>query len=191
MSMVITKNWTELVRRENLQKPKTLSAVTNLQAGSSPKSNFPPSPDEDDFLQADDTIAADFDIALSYFAFKNGEVIELLKRRGQYIRTDDVGSVRELDARLVAMLKDQENYSKWRRPSSVFITFQSMISAHLARKYLLGAQACKIKDHSAANDGSKKAKTDQESEKVSWSSLSKKLAERRMTVTNFDDDHYH
>lgn len=30
MSMVITKNWTELVNREKLEKQKTLSAVTSL-----------------------------------------------------------------------------------------------------------------------------------------------------------------
>lgn len=35
-----------------------------------------------------------FDIALSNFAFKNAEVIEFLKKRGQYIRTDDVKEVK-------------------------------------------------------------------------------------------------
>jgi len=59
------------------------------------------------------------------FAYKNHEVINLLKKRGSAIATCKWEEVTKFDEQLTAMVKDKANYDKLTTPCCAFITFES------------------------------------------------------------------
>lgn len=62
------------------------------------------------------------EVALTSLAYDNAKLVALLKERGTYIIADKWDKMREVDAKINELKK--EDLEKWCTPVSCFITFQ-------------------------------------------------------------------
>lgn len=72
-------------------------------------------------------------IAMISFAFDNAEVINLLKERGSYIKSQKYDKMREMDAKIDQYIRD--HMKDCARPVSCFLTFENEEGLNRAKNY--------------------------------------------------------
>ena len=72
-------------------------------------------------------------VAVTTMAFDNAQLINLLRTRGTYIRTEKWDKMREVDTKINEL--KQANLEKFTRPCSVFMTFEGEEGYQRALKY--------------------------------------------------------
>ena len=74
------------------------------------------------------------EIACIFFAYDNGEVIEMLRKRGQITTTGKFNLLKEIEDEIITKLKDKQNYKKYKRPVMAFVTFTRQEAAERCLK---------------------------------------------------------
>ena len=74
-------------------------------------------------LGYDDSAPERIEIAATTFAFENGKLIKLLRKRGAAILADKFDAMRDLDNQINTLKNEQ--FDKLTRPVSVFMTFET------------------------------------------------------------------
>ena len=83
-----------------------------------------------------------FEIAITQFSFKNAPLLNLLKKRGSYIRNNDKKNLRKINHQLQQLKDDRENpqqnknnpFKDIHKPHYAFITFLKDDTAKLAKE---------------------------------------------------------
>jgi len=93
-----------------------------------------------DDLGFDDDLSDDGEIkfikiAQITFAFYNEEVINLLKKRGDFIKSEKWDKLDEINLTITETIKDPDNLNKLQTPCSIFATFESEEGYNRAIKY--------------------------------------------------------
>jgi len=86
------------------------------------------------------------------FAFKNDEIIELLKKRGNLIKQMQYHEVDTLDKKLIKMIKNDEKYNEFTTPVCAFITFYRERGQEQAMNYTKLNEKRNDADHHGALD---------------------------------------
>ena len=84
-------------------------------------------------LGYDDQPPEHIEIAATTFAFKNGSLINLLRKRGAAIMGDKFDTMRKIDTQINDMKNN--DYDKLVRPVSVFMTFETEEGVNRARNF--------------------------------------------------------
>ena len=72
-------------------------------------------------------------VAITTFAFKNAEILNLLKERGEIIMEERWDDMKDIDAR-INKVKD-DNLDELMTPCSVFMTFENEEGVHRAMSF--------------------------------------------------------
>lgn len=59
------------------------------------------------------------------FAFDNGDLMGLLKKRGAAIKMENYDMLRNINDKIDKELEDESKCNKYQRPCSVFVTFET------------------------------------------------------------------